>query len=102
VATILTVIGAGIAGSALTYPLTWLRESRRTKDANRAPQCAAIAEIVEATYELRLRVFAFRDAYEERARQSEGKRFRKGVSGTALASIFGREGLRLQIQTCSG
>ena len=86
VATILTVIGAGIAGSALTYGLTWLRESRRTKDANRAPQRAAIAEIVEATYELTLRVFAFRDAREERARQSEGKTFRR-VSDAELEEL---------------
>jgi hypothetical protein len=86
VATILTVIGAGIAGSALTYALTWLRESRRTKDANRAPQRAAIAEIVEATYELTLHVFALRDAYEERARQSEGKRFRR-VSDAELEEL---------------
>lgn len=85
-ATILTVIGGGIAGSALTYGLTWLRESRRTKDANRAPQRAAIAEIVEATYELTLRVFAFRDACEERARQSEGKPSRK-VSDAELEEL---------------
>jgi hypothetical protein len=77
VATILTVVGAGIAGSALTYGLTWLRESRRTKDGYRAPQRAAIGEIVEATHELTQRVFAFRDACEERVRQSEGKTFRK-------------------------
>jgi hypothetical protein len=86
VATILTVIGAGIAGSALTYALTWLRESRRTKDSNRAPQRAAIAEIVEATYELTLRVFAFRDACEERARQSEDKTFRR-VSDAELEEL---------------
>jgi hypothetical protein len=86
VATILTVIGAGIAGSALTYALTWLRESRRSKDANRAPQRAAIAEIVEATYELTLRVFAFRDACEERARQGEGETFRR-VSDAELEEL---------------
>ena len=86
VATILAVIGAGIAGSALTYALTWLRESRRTKDSNRAPQRAAIAEIVEATYELTLRVFAFRDACEERARQGEGKTFRR-VSDAELEEL---------------
>ena len=86
VATILTVIGAGIAGSGLTYGLTWLRESRRTIDANRAPQRAAIAEIVEATYELTLRVFAFRDVCEERARQSEGKTFRR-VSDAELGDL---------------
>jgi hypothetical protein len=77
VATILTVIGAGIAGSALTYGLAWLRESRRTKDANRAPQRAAIGEIVEATYELTLRVFAFRDACDETASRAQVRRSAK-------------------------
>jgi len=86
VATILTVIGAGVAGSGLTYVLAWLRESRRTVDANRAPQRAAIAEIVEATYELTLRVFAFRDVCEARVRQSEGKAFRR-VSDTELEDL---------------
>ena len=85
-ATILTVIGAGIAGSALTYALTWLRRSRRHQRPNRAPQRAAIADIVEATYELTLRVFAFRDACEERARQSEGKTFRR-VSDAELEEL---------------
>lgn len=95
-ATILTVIGGGIVGSALTYGVTWLRESRRTKDANRAPQRAAIAEIVEATYELTLRIFAFRDAYEERARQSEAKAFRtvsdaelEELTDEAMRALFG-------------
>jgi hypothetical protein len=52
VATILTVVGGGFAGSALTYGLTWLRERRRSIDAYRAPQRLAIAEIVAATNEL--------------------------------------------------
>jgi hypothetical protein len=74
---ILTVIGGGIAGSALTYGLTWVRERRRTNDAYRAPQRVAIADIVEATYELTLRIYSFRDVCEELAKQSEGKDFRE-------------------------
>ncbi len=74
---ILTVIGGGIAGSALTYGLTWVREHRRTNDAYRAPQRVAIADIVEATYELTLRIYAFRDVCEELAKESEGKTFRQ-------------------------
>ena len=41
---------------------------------------------MEATYELTLRVFTFRDACEERARQSEGKTFRK-VSDAELKEL---------------
>jgi hypothetical protein len=73
VSTILTVIGGGIAGSALTYGLTWLRERRRTTDAYRAPQRAAIGEISAATYELTMRVFAWRDELESLANEGEGK-----------------------------
>jgi hypothetical protein len=74
---ILTVIGGGIAGSALTYVSTWVRERRRTNDAYRAPQRVAIADIVEATYELTLRIQAFRDVCEELTKESEGKAFRE-------------------------
>ena len=74
---ILNVICAGIAGSGLTYGLTWVRERRRTNDAYRAPQRVAIGDIVAATYELTLRVYAFRDVSEELVKESEGKEFRK-------------------------
>ncbi|KLI07909.1 hypothetical protein ACT17_02845 [Mycolicibacterium conceptionense] len=75
--TILTVVGGGIAGSALTYGLTWLRERRRTADAYRAPQRAAVGEISAATYELTLRMFAFRDVCENLVNQHEGKLHRQ-------------------------
>ena len=67
---ILTVICSGIAGSAFTYGLTWVRERRRTNDAYRAPQRVAIGDIVAATYELTLRVYALRDVNEELAKDS--------------------------------
>lgn len=64
-AAIWPVIGGGLVGSFLTWLLTFVRERRRTNDAYRAPQRIAIGEIVEATYELTLRVHAFRDINEE-------------------------------------
>jgi hypothetical protein len=54
VSSALPVIGGGLVGSTLTYLLTWFRERRRTLDSYRAPQRAAIAEIVAATNELGL------------------------------------------------
>jgi hypothetical protein len=61
IATVATVVGGGIAGSALTYVATWMRERRRTLEAYRAPQRAAIAGIVTATHQLVLRERAFVD-----------------------------------------
>jgi hypothetical protein len=83
---ILTVIGGGIAGGLLSYGLTWVREWRRTNDAYRAPQRVAIGDIVTATYELTLRVHAFRDVCEELAKQSEGKDFRE-ISDAELEEV---------------
>jgi len=68
---ILTVVAGGITGSALTYGLTWWRERRRTKDAYRAPQRVAIAEIVAATYELTWREVELSQALGELIRFSE-------------------------------
>jgi len=84
--TILNVICAGIAGSGLTYGLTWVRERRRTNDAYRAPQRVVIGDIVAATHELTLRVYAFRDVNEELAKESEGKEFRK-ISDAELDEV---------------
>ncbi|WP_156767125.1 hypothetical protein [Mycobacterium sp. E796] len=50
-----SAIGGGVAGSALTYGLTWFREQRRTVDAYRAPQRRAIGDIIAATNEMQLR-----------------------------------------------
>jgi hypothetical protein len=86
VAAILTVVVGGIAGSALTYGLTWLRERRRTIDAYTATQRVAIGGIVAATYELTLRVCAFRDVLEELAKQGEGKQFRE-ISDAELDEV---------------
>jgi hypothetical protein len=83
---ILNVICAGIAGSGFTYGLTWVREQRRTHDAYRAPQRVAIGDIVAATYELTLRVYAFRNVTEELAKESEGKKFRK-ISGAEIHEV---------------
>lgn len=81
VSAILPVICGGIAGSALTYGLTWVREHRRTNDAYRAPQRVAIGDIVAAVYELTLRVHAFRDVFEELASES------REISGAELNEV---------------
>jgi hypothetical protein len=86
VGSILTVILGGVAGSVFTYGFTWVREQRRTNDAYRAPQRVAIGDIVAATYELTLRVYAFRDVNEELMKESEGKEFRK-VSDAELDEV---------------
>ncbi|UEA48862.1 hypothetical protein LK468_11440 [Mycobacteroides abscessus] len=45
-------VGGGLAGSALTYALTWLREYRRSMDLFRAPQREAIANLGSPTSRL--------------------------------------------------
>ena len=55
--TILTAIGGGIAGSFLTYCLSWIRESRRTADAFRTPQRQAIVDILAAAFDFNMQVF---------------------------------------------
>lgn len=45
-------VGGGLAGSALTYALTWLREYRRSMDLFRAPQRDAIAGLSPSTSRL--------------------------------------------------
>lgn len=67
--TIWTVVGGGLVGSGLTYGLTWVREHRRTNDAYRSPQRVAVGDIIEASYEMTLRVLAFRDVMEEMAKE---------------------------------
>jgi hypothetical protein len=74
---LLPVVAGGVAGSFLTYGLTWWRERRRTTDAYRAPQRTAIGEISAATYELTMRMMAFRAVCENLCDQYEGKPFRK-------------------------
>ena len=61
--------------------MTWVREHRRTNDAYRAPQRVAIGDIVAAVYELTLRVHAFRDLFEELARES------REISGAELNEV---------------
>ena len=75
--TVLTFVGGGAAGSALTYGLTWSREHRRTIDAYGAPQRDAIDGIIAATHELLLRESDFRQAINDLANESEGKPHRK-------------------------
>lgn len=75
------MIGGGLVGSGATYVLTWVREHRRTNDAYRAPQRQAVADILEATYELTLRVHAFKDVLEELTKQAEGKPYRRISDG---------------------
>jgi hypothetical protein len=75
--TILPVICGGIAGSLVTYGLTWVRERRRNDGAYRAPQRIAIGDIVAATHELTLHVHAFRDVCDEFTRRTEGREFRE-------------------------
>jgi hypothetical protein len=48
----LQVVLGGIAGSLVTWCLTWYRERRRLIDAAREPQRQAIAGIAAAAYEL--------------------------------------------------
>lgn len=52
------IVGGGIAGSSLTYALTWFRERRRLTDAYRAPQREAVAGILSAVYELQIAIQA--------------------------------------------
>lgn len=66
-AAIWSLVVSGVIGSGITYLFSWVRESRRTKDAYRTPQRVAIGDIVEATYELTLRIHAVRDVFEESA-----------------------------------
>jgi hypothetical protein len=54
-AAVLSAIGGGIAGSAFTYGLSWVRERRRTLDAYRSPQRQALGEIITTTYALMMR-----------------------------------------------
>jgi hypothetical protein len=61
VASLLTAGLGGVLGAFLTYGLSWFRERRRTLDAYRAPQRAAIADIVAATHELLMQQFLWRD-----------------------------------------
>ena len=77
---ILSIVGGGIAGSALTYGLTWLRERRRTTDAYRAPQREAVAKILSAGYELELAVNAACAAYDLAADWKEGKASRASAN----------------------
>lgn len=49
---LIQIVGGGLVGSAVTYGLTWWRERKRTKDAYRAPQRAAIGGIIAATNDL--------------------------------------------------
>ncbi|OBI26533.1 hypothetical protein [Mycobacterium sp. E2238] len=81
-----SVIGGGLVGSGATYLLTWVRERRRTNDAYRTPQREAIANILEATYELTLRIQTMRDVFEELAKQREGKPYRE-ISDAELDDV---------------
>lgn len=47
----LPYVGGGVLGALFTWGLTWVRERRRTLDAYRAPQRAAIGEIVAAAHQ---------------------------------------------------
>ena len=47
---------SGAVGSSLTYAFTWWREHKRMKDAFRAPQRQAIADMLAAGHELQLSV----------------------------------------------
>jgi hypothetical protein len=57
---VLPSIGGGLVGASLTYGLTWLRERRRTLDAYRAPQRAAVSDIMTATNGLMVQELASR------------------------------------------
>jgi hypothetical protein len=70
---LLSVFGGGVAGSGLTYGLTWLRERRRTTDAYRAPQREAVAKILSSGYELQLAVNRSCEAFDLAADWQEGK-----------------------------
>lgn len=68
---VLSVVGGGIAGSVLSFMLALRREQRRTRDAYRSPQRAAIAAIVAAVNDLMLRTQEFSTFIENSAAQSE-------------------------------
>lgn len=53
---LLPYIGGGVAGSTLTWGLTWVREHRRTVDSYRAPQRHAVGEVLAAAHEFQLRL----------------------------------------------
>ena len=55
ISVLLSFLGGGVTGTALSFGLTWRREHRRSLDAYRAPQRQAIGEILAATHEYMLR-----------------------------------------------
>ncbi|BBY88459.1 hypothetical protein MTOK_42410 [Mycolicibacterium tokaiense] len=71
---VLSVVGGGIAGSMLSFALTLRREQRRTRDAYRSPQRAAIASIVAAVNDLVLRANDFQTFIDNSANQAEARR----------------------------
>jgi hypothetical protein len=69
----LQIVLGGIAGSLLTWCLTWLRERRRLSDALRAPQREAIAAIVASAHELFIQEGRRTQLLIDRANVQEGK-----------------------------
>jgi hypothetical protein len=72
----LQVVLGGIAGSFVTWCLTWYRERRRMIDAAREPQRQAIAGIAAAAHELFMQQVRRSQLARDRANQLEGKPLR--------------------------
>jgi hypothetical protein len=68
----LPYVGGGVLGASVTYGLTWVRERRRTLDSYRAPQRAAIGDIITAVHGLALAEFDMRTFLTELIKQSHG------------------------------
>jgi Ni/Co efflux regulator RcnB len=73
VAGALQVVLGGVAGSFLTWCLTWYREQRRMIDAAREPQRQAIAGIAAAAHELFIQQVRRSQLARDRANALEGK-----------------------------
>jgi hypothetical protein len=96
VAGALQVVLGGIAGSFVTWCLTWYRERRRMIDAAREPQRQAIAGIAAAAHEMFMQQVRRSQLARDRANALEGKslQFSPAVSFDGLAAdlhgaIFG-------------
>jgi hypothetical protein len=69
----LQVVLGGVAGSFVTWCLTWFREQRRLIDAARAPQRQAIAGIAAAAHELCIQQLRRSQLSRDGANALEGK-----------------------------